>query len=248
MQVGGYMKTGLLAATAAMLAVGCGSQAMAQAPRSPILSKGSAGAMRADVEQRYSAAVAMSRAPDVIRANDERFTWASETKVACGIAIGFLKTGTVDEDSIDKCDFYYQRMQQPPAPIMTPPEPAPAQVAAAPPCATKLPIVFYFGWNVAEPPPEAAGVAQAAAQQMQACGWQNLSVSGYADTSGSTAYNQKLSEARARNVASLLENAGVSAQALTLVGYGETRPAVPTPDGVREPQNRRVVINTAGAQ
>jgi outer membrane protein OmpA-like peptidoglycan-associated protein len=223
---------------------------MAQAPHSPILSKGSARAMRGDVDQRYDAAVAMSRSKDVIRANDERFTWASETKVACGIAIGFLKTGTVDEDSIDKCDYYYQRMQEPPAAIMTPPEAqaAAAPAAAAPPCAAKLPIVFYFAWNVADPPADAAGVAQAAAQQMQACGWHALTVSGYADTSGSTAYNQKLSEARANTVASLLESAGVPAQALTLAGYGETRPAVPTPDGVREPLNRRVEINTAGAQ
>jgi outer membrane protein OmpA-like peptidoglycan-associated protein len=243
------MKTGLLAATAAVLTVGFGAQAAAQTPHSPILSKGSPREMRAEVDQRYQAAVAMSRSQDVIKANDERFTWASDTKVACGIAIGFLKTGTVDEESIDKCDAYYQRMQQPPGAIMAVPEVAAAPAAApAHPCVAKLPIVFYFGWDVAEPPADAAGVAQSAVQQMQACGWQALTVSGYADTSGSTSYNQKLSEERARNVASLLESQGAPAQAISVAGFGETHPAVPTPDGVREPLNRRVEINTAGAQ
>jgi outer membrane protein OmpA-like peptidoglycan-associated protein len=241
------MKSYLLAAAAALFAVGAASGANAQLARSPILGRGSPGAMRGEVEQRYNAALAMTRSPEVVRANDVRFTWASEAKVACGIAIGFLKTGTVDEDSINKCDYYSMRMQQPPGEIMAPPVLA-AAVAAPPPCATKLPILFYFEWNVATPPADAAGVAQSAAQQMQACGWKTLNVAGHADTSGSTAYNQKLSEERAKNVADLLHNAGVPAEAMTVQAFGETRPAVPTPDGVREPLNRRVEVNTAAAQ
>ena len=203
--------------------------------------------MRSEVEQRYNAAVAMTRSPEVVRANDVRFTWASEAKVACGIAIGFLKSGTVDEDSIDKCDYYSMRMQQPPGEIMAPPVVA-AAAPAAPPCATKLPVLFYFEWDVATPPADATGVAQSLAQQMQVCGWHSLNVAGHADTSGSTPYNQKLSEERAKNVADLLHNAGVPAEAMTVQAFGETRPAVPTPDGVREPLNRRVEVNTAPAQ
>jgi outer membrane protein OmpA-like peptidoglycan-associated protein len=185
----------------------------------------------------------------VVRANDVRFTWASEAKVACGIAMGFLKSGAVDEESINKCDFYSARMQQPPGAIMAPPAP-PVMATAAPaaPCAVKLPIVFYFEWNVAQPPADAAGVAQATAQQMQACGWRTLNVAGYADTSGTTEYNQRLSEARARAVADLLNTAGAPAQAITVQAFGETRPAVQTPDGVREPLNRRVEVTTAAAQ
>lgn len=243
------MNSRRFAAVAALLVVGVAGDAAAQIARSPILGRGSPGAMRSEVQQRYDAAVAMTRSPEVVRANDVRFTWASEAKVACGIAIGFLKTRTVDEDSINKCDYYSMRMREPPAAIMAPPVAASAAAApAAPPCATKLPIVFYFEWNVATPPADAAGVAQSAAQQMQACGWRTLNVAGHADTSGSTAYNQNLSEARAKNVADLLHNAGVPAETMTVQAFGETRPAVPTPDGVREPLNRRVEVNTAAAQ
>jgi outer membrane protein OmpA-like peptidoglycan-associated protein len=35
---------------------------------------------------------------------------------------------------------------------------------------------------------------------------------------------------------------GVPATAITVIGKGETQPLVPTADGVREPQNRRVEI------
>jgi outer membrane protein OmpA-like peptidoglycan-associated protein len=36
---------------------------------------------------------------------------------------------------------------------------------------------------------------------------------------------------------------GVMGSAITLRGAGESDPLVPTADGVREPQNRRVQIN-----
>lgn len=244
------MKKYLVAATAAAFLVGFGASASAQVSPSPILAKGSARAMRGEVQQRYDAAVAQSRSPDVVRANDVRFTWASEAKVACGIAIGFLKTGTVDQDSINKCDYYSQRMQQPPGAIMAvapPPAPAPV-VAEATPCDVKLPIVFYFAWNGAQPPADAAGVAQVTAQQLKACGWRKINVAGHADTSGSTEFNQKLSEQRARNVADLLNGAGVPADLMTVQAFGETRPAVNTPDGVREPLNRRVEVTATAAQ
>jgi OOP family OmpA-OmpF porin len=73
-------------------------------------------------------------------------------------------------------------------------------------------------------------------------------VSGHADTSGSTPYNQGLSERRSRNVADLLASSGVPASGLTVQAFGETQPAKPTPDGVREPLNRRVEVTAAAAQ
>ena len=65
---------------------------------------------------------------------------------------------------------------------------------------------------------------------------------GHADTVGSTAYNQGLSEARANRVADELIARGVPAGAMTLAGRSENQPAVDTGDNVREPQNRRVEI------
>jgi outer membrane protein OmpA-like peptidoglycan-associated protein len=242
------MKSKLMGAVAALLALGAAGQAAAQVTRSPILDRGSPGAMRGEIEQRYEAALAATLSRDVVFANDVRYTWASEAKVACGIAIGFLKTNTVDEDSINKCDYYSRRMAEPAGPIMMAAAPPPPAPVAAAPCSVQLPIVFYFEWNVDAPPADAAAVAATAAQQMQACGWRNLRIAGHADTSGSSKYNEGLSERRARNVAGLLQNAGVAGETLAVEAFGETRPAVQTPDGVREPLNRRVEVTTAAAQ
>lgn len=69
-----------------------------------------------------------------------------------------------------------------------------------------------------------------------------VTVSGYAATSGSENHNQKLSERRAQTVASELGVHGVKEKTIEQMAYGETHLAVPTPDGAREPANRRVVI------
>ena len=69
-----------------------------------------------------------------------------------------------------------------------------------------------------------------------------VQVTGYADTSGSAGYNQRLSERRAQQVAHALAQLGVPGNAMAIAGHGENDLAVPTPDGVREPRNRRVAV------
>ena len=232
------MKLVGMGAVAALSMAALASEAEAQVVRSPLLD-GSVSSIRSEVTRRYEAALAATRSREIVAANDVRYTWASEAKVACGIAIGFLKTRTVDEDSINKCDAYARRMNEA-APLMAPP-PAASEPAAAP-CAVQLPISFYFEWNSDQPPPEAGDVAATLAQQMKACGWSSLDVSGHADSSGPDSVNQALSERRARNVVDLLAGRGVPAETLRVQAFGETRPAKATGDGVREPLNRRVEI------
>jgi OmpA-OmpF porin, OOP family len=67
-------------------------------------------------------------------------------------------------------------------------------------------------------------------------------VSGHADSAGSSAKNDALSEARAKAVADLLISAGVKAERIEAEHYGAARPAVETTPGVAEPKNRRVEI------
>jgi outer membrane protein OmpA-like peptidoglycan-associated protein len=43
-------------------------------------------------------------------------------------------------------------------------------------------------------------------------------------------------------VASELERRGIQRSNISVQAFGESRPLVPTADGVREPQNRRVEI------
>jgi OOP family OmpA-OmpF porin len=70
----------------------------------------------------------------------------------------------------------------------------------------------------------------------------NISATGHADRSGSEDYNMALSLRRADAVREALIAGGVSADAITVAGRGESEPAVPTPDGVKEQANRRVEI------
>jgi outer membrane protein OmpA-like peptidoglycan-associated protein len=69
-----------------------------------------------------------------------------------------------------------------------------------------------------------------------------IQVTGYTDRSGSAGYNQRLSERRANNVAKAMAALGVPREQMMVSGHGENDNRVPTADGVREPQNRRVEI------
>ena len=89
--------------------------------------------------------------------------------------------------------------------------------------------------RIATPNAEAAQAAQS--QQTT-----RIEVAGHADRSGTPQYNQRLSQRRADNVAAELVRRGVPRNAIVVTAFGESRPLVPTADGVREPQNRRVEI------
>jgi outer membrane protein OmpA-like peptidoglycan-associated protein len=69
-----------------------------------------------------------------------------------------------------------------------------------------------------------------------------IDVYGHTDSTGSDAYNQTLSESRARTVANYLSTQGVSAARIRSQGFGETLPVADnaTEDGRRK--NRRVEI------
>ena len=64
---------------------------------------------------------------------------------------------------------------------------------------------------------------------------------------GGDSYNLGLSQRRARNVAAVLEQAGVASGTLAIDGMGERVMRVDTADGVREPQNRRVEISASAS-
>ena len=67
-------------------------------------------------------------------------------------------------------------------------------------------------------------------------------VSGHADRAGTEAYNMKLGRARADAVTQVIKHAGIPRIHVRAFSFGESRPEVPTEDGVRESKNRRVEI------
>ena len=67
-------------------------------------------------------------------------------------------------------------------------------------------------------------------------------VAGHTDSTGSDAYNQRLSNRRADSVSSYLQNLGVSGRRLDAIGYGENSPKASNSSAAGRQQNRRVEI------
>jgi outer membrane protein OmpA-like peptidoglycan-associated protein len=73
-----------------------------------------------------------------------------------------------------------------------------------------------------------------------------ISVEGHTDSIGTDAYNQKLSERRARAVADYLAHGGISASRMTREGLGESKPVASNATADGRAQNRRVELRILG--
>ncbi len=191
-------------------------------------------ALKSEIGKRYDAGLALTRDAAAVSADNARYLWASQAKAQCGIALGFLKSGTKDPVSIGKCDDAYRRMQLAPPPPLPPPPPVSA--------CNKAPFIVFFDWNRSDLSAEAATTLDATAAMLRDCGGPSVTLDGFTDRSGSDAYNQGLSERRAAAVRDYLSAHGTPDATITARGLGESNPRVPTADGVRELQNRRVEI------
>ena len=84
------------------------------------------------------------------------------------------------------------------------------------------------------------GLLDDVAAQIISCAEARFEVAGHTDSDGSESFNQRLSEARAKSVVDYLVNAGVSADRLNAVGYGETNPVVVNSSRENKAKNRRI--------
>jgi len=120
------------------------------------------------------------------------------------------------------------------APAVAPPPPAPVPAATS--------FMVFFDWDRSNLSQQALTTIGQAAQAFKTKGSARITATGHTDTSGPENYNMALSLRRANAVKDALVQNGVPATAIAVVGRGEQGLLVPTPDGVREPQNRRVEI------
>jgi hypothetical protein len=102
--------------------------------------------------------------------------------------------------------------------------------------------LVFFDWDKSALTPEGRRIVASAADEFKKTGSTRIVATGHTDLSGSPQYNQRLSERRADAVKAELIRLGVPATVITTIGKGEEDPLVPTKDGVREAQNRRVEI------
>lgn len=121
-------------------------------------------------------------------------------------------------------------------------EPPPPQPAPPPPAAQASSFMVFFDWDRSDLSGQAQNTIQQAANTYKSTGAARITATGHADRSGPENYNMALSLRRANAVKDALVRDGVPAGAISVIGRGETQPLVPTADGVREPQNRRVEI------
>lgn len=138
----------------------------------------------------------------------------------------------------------------PPAPYYGAPPPPPAmeqpQSAAPEAPAAEHAFVVYFPLDSADLNPADRKVIAAAAKYSAENPGAAVKIVGHTDTSGSDAHNTALSERRSKAVRAALTAAGVSDSAVEMDWKGKREPAIKTPDGVREPSNRRVTILVGG--
>ncbi|MFN6936780.1 MAG: OmpA family protein [Tsuneonella sp.] len=196
--------------------------------------------LRSEIQQRYDAGLALSTDPTIVSGNDSRYVWANEAKVQCGIALGYLKSSTRDEVSISKCEMAARLMNRVPTPVAPPPPPVIAPPSEV--CSQTLPGIVFFEFDSSALPADANQTIEFVSRNAAACNWTAFDVVGHADRSGSDAYNVGLSQRRAEAVASLMSQMGIAPAAIATSAKGEEQPRVPTEDGVRNPQNRRVEI------
>lgn len=232
-----------LFALAGTLIAGSSLQANAQSQDALELMAMGDGALESELTLRYEAGLAASLDDGFISADDPRYLWALETKVQCGIALGFMKSSTRDETSISNCARAHGLMNQvptPPAAIVIPPPPPPPRRPDQ--CDDAIAGMVFFDFDEAVLRPDAEPVLDSVVDNISVCGWGSLTVVGHTDQAGSDDYNIGLSQERADAVAAALRARNVSLP-LDVEARGESEPRVPLDDGTRSPQNRRVEIS-----
>lgn len=153
-----------------------------------------------------------------------------------------------------------QRYVMPPAPYLQigcdlyaeapPPEPV-AQTTVTTTVVEQAPqllpivssYVVYFDFDKAQIRADQVETLDLVASEIKKHNPTQITVAGHADTSGAVDYNRTLSQRRAEAVAKALNDRKLANQIIDKEAYGETDLAVPTGDGVKMPENRRVVID-----
>ncbi|HVQ09408.1 MAG TPA: OmpA family protein [Allosphingosinicella sp.] len=102
-------------------------------------------------------------------------------------------------------------------------------------------FMIFFDWDSSAITPPTAATLDTAAIAYAPLGHCTVLIAAHSDRAGPEAYNLALSRRRAEAVIAYLRRRGVTS-AYRLEPFGESRPLVETPDGAREPQNRRAEI------
>jgi OOP family OmpA-OmpF porin len=104
-------------------------------------------------------------------------------------------------------------------------------------------FMVFFDWGKPEVRGDDGATLDKVSEAWRSRPGARVSLAGHTDRSGDALANRRAGLARAATVRSELEKRGIPGNAIRIASFGEDRPLVPTEDGVREVQNRRVVIS-----
>lgn len=113
---------------------------------------------------------------------------------------------------------------------------------APPPAVAPPSFMVFFDLGSNKISEQSQNTVAQAAQAFKSRANTRITVTGYADTVGSPAINQQLSQRRAEKVRDDLIANGVPPSAITTIGAGEDGLLVPTGQEQKEPRNRRAYI------
>ena len=100
----------------------------------------------------------------------------------------------------------------------------------------------YFDFDRANIKPEFQTLLDKHAEYLIKNSDQSIVIEGHTDSRGTPEYNIALGERRAQSVQTYLQNAGVSSSQISVVSYGEEKPAVMGSTEYAMAQNRRGVV------
>jgi outer membrane protein OmpA-like peptidoglycan-associated protein len=103
-------------------------------------------------------------------------------------------------------------------------------------------FVLYFRSDTTELTPESRALLPEALAEAARRPAADISVVGHTDRMAPADYNARLALRRARAIRDRLVGLGADPASIEVTSHGESNPLVPTPDGAREPRNRRVEI------
>jgi len=181
----------------------------------------------------------------------------SKDSVAVGAGLGYAFNGDVTAMLDYEGDFSSDRSinsvmgrikiklgeEAPPPPPPPPPAPPPPPPPPPPPVKT---FIVFFDFDKSNLTDKAQEVVAEAVRTAKTNGFVKVLVTGHTDTVGSDSYNQALSIRRAQSVKDEMVREGLDAGGIAIEGKSFHDPLVPTGPGVREPQNRRAVIDLGG--
>jgi len=181
--------------------------------------------LRTELQSRLDRNAERAAAQNNIYSTSTVYTHSSEAAAHCSIAVGYMRSRTRDEESINRCDCLDQ-----------------LATYQAPTCPATHEVKVYFDTALWDLRAGDISALRGAVAEAERCGLDQTIVAGHTDRVGSDAANMRLSQRRAAQVSDFLVSEGMDSDRIERQAFGETQNAVATDDNVPEQANRRTEV------